>query len=90
MRRDRRVTLLCYDPREPLRYLEVRGVVTCMTEEGALEHLDGLTSKYAGKPVKYFGWAIPKSFAETEHPVLCLIEPRRVVTLDCRREEPEA
>jgi PPOX class probable F420-dependent enzyme len=27
MRRDTRVTLLCYDPREPLRYLEVRGTV---------------------------------------------------------------
>ena len=25
MRRNRRVTLLCYDPRRPLRYLEVRG-----------------------------------------------------------------
>ena len=24
MRRNRRVTLLCYDPRQPLRYLEVR------------------------------------------------------------------
>ena len=27
MRRDPRVTLLCYDPRQPLRYLEVRGTV---------------------------------------------------------------
>lgn len=26
MRRNRRVTLLCYDPRQPLRYLEVRGI----------------------------------------------------------------
>jgi len=25
MRRDPRVTLLCYDPREALRYLEIRG-----------------------------------------------------------------
>ena len=35
MRRDPRVTLLCYDPRQPLRYLEVRGTVVEMTEEGA-------------------------------------------------------
>ena len=40
MRADPRVTLLCYDPREPLRYLEIRGMVIEMTEEGALAHLD--------------------------------------------------
>lgn len=50
MRRDPRVTLLCYDPRQPLRYLEVRGAVVEMTEEGAMAHLDALTSKYLGKP----------------------------------------
>jgi PPOX class probable F420-dependent enzyme len=35
MRRNPRVTLLCYDPRQPLRYLEVRGTVVQMTEAGA-------------------------------------------------------
>jgi PPOX class probable F420-dependent enzyme len=33
MRRNPRVTLLCYDPRQPLRYLEVRGIVEEMTLE---------------------------------------------------------
>src|SRR5512143_3285893 len=42
MRRDRRVTLLCYDPGQPLRYLEVRATVVGMTEEGAGRHLDAL------------------------------------------------
>ena len=37
MRRDPRVTLLCYDPRRPLRYLEVRGTVVEMTEDGAAQ-----------------------------------------------------
>ena len=50
MRRNRRVTLLCYDPRQPLRYLKVRGMVAGMTEAGAAEHLDCLASKYAGQP----------------------------------------
>jgi hypothetical protein len=36
MRRDPKVTLLCYDPREPMRYLEVRGVVGLMTADGAV------------------------------------------------------
>jgi len=82
MRRDPRVTLLCYDPRRPLRYLEVRGTVVEMTEAGAAEHLDSLASKYAGRPVRFFGDAIPASFAETETPVLCRIRPARVAALD--------
>jgi hypothetical protein len=34
MRRNPRVTLLCYDPHRPLRYLEVRGMAAEMTEAG--------------------------------------------------------
>jgi PPOX class probable F420-dependent enzyme len=82
MRRDPRVTLLCYDPARPLRYLEVRGSVIEMTEEGAAEHLDALASKYAGRPIRYFGDAIPARFAESETPVLCRIRPTQVVALD--------
>ena len=40
MRRDPRVTLLCFDPRRPLRYLEIRGVVVEIAEGGAGRHLD--------------------------------------------------
>ena len=82
MRRDPRVTLLCYDPRMPLRYLEVRGNVVEMTEDGAGRHLDALASKYAGRPIRYFGDAIPARFAETEIPVLCRIRPTHVVAVD--------
>jgi len=85
MRRDPKVTLLCYDPRRPLRYLEVRGTVVEMTEEGAGDHLDGLASKYGGRPIRYFGDAIPARFAETEVPVLCRIRPTHVVALDAAR-----
>jgi PPOX class probable F420-dependent enzyme len=82
MRRDPRVTLLAYDPRQPLRYLEVRGTVVEMTEEDAGGHLDALASKYAGRPIRYFGEAIPARFAETEIPVLCRIRPDHVVAVD--------
>ena len=82
MRRNPRVTLLCYDPRQPLRYLEVRGTVVEMTQAGAAQHLDTLASKYAGRPVRYFGDAIPARFAQTERPVLCRIRPSHVVALD--------
>ncbi len=84
MRRDPRVTLLCYDPRQHLRYVEVRGTVVSMTEEGATAHLDALASKYAGRPIRYFGEAIPAAFAETEHPVLCRIRPDHVTVMDAR------
>ena len=82
MRRNPLVTLLCYDPRQPLRYLEIRGTVIDMTEAGAGRHLDELASKYAGRPIRYFGDAIPARFAATETPVLCRIRPTHVVALD--------
>jgi PPOX class probable F420-dependent enzyme len=87
MRRNPRVTLLCYDPRQPNRYLEVRGRVVQLAEAGATEHLDQLASSYAGRPVRYFGEAIPARFAETEVPVLCRIRPTRVVALDATVKE---
>lgn len=82
MRRDPRVTLLCYEPGETLRYLEVRGTVVEMTETGAAEHLDSLASKYAGRPMRFFGDAIPARFEKTETPVLCRIRPTHVVAVD--------
>lgn len=87
MARDPRVTLLCYDPRQPLRYLEIRGTVVEMTEEGAMAHLDALASKYLGRPIRYFGECIPARFAETEIPVLCRIRADRVVALDATTPE---
>jgi PPOX class probable F420-dependent enzyme len=82
MRRDPRVTLLCYDPHQPLRYLEVRGRVIDITESGAREHLDGLASKYAGRPARFFGDSVPARFAETEIPVIFRIRPVHVVAVD--------
>ena len=60
-----------------------------MTEEGAGRHLDELASKYAGRPIRYFGDAIPARFAETEIPVLCRIRPTHVVALDASGSEGE-
>jgi PPOX class probable F420-dependent enzyme len=88
MRRDPRVTLLCYDPRQPLRYLEVRGTVETMTEDGAMAHLDALSSKYAGRAVRYFGDVLPAALAEAEIPVLCLIRPTHVLALDATGGTP--
>jgi PPOX class probable F420-dependent enzyme len=90
MRRNPRVTLLCYDPLEPLRYLEVRGTVVEMTEAGAPEHLDALASRYAGRAIRYFGDAIGAEFAATETPVLCRIRATHVVVVDATRGDGPA
>jgi len=42
--------LLIADPRDPLRYLQLRGMVAGHTEEGALDHIGVLSMKYRGRP----------------------------------------
>jgi PPOX class probable F420-dependent enzyme len=43
------VALAIMDPDEPYRYLQVRGRVRRVTEEGADAHIDSLAKKYLGK-----------------------------------------
>ena len=86
MRANPQVTLLCFDPRRPLRSLEVRGIVVEMTEIGAMEHLDGLSLLYTGQ-APYFGACVPAELRQTEFPVLCKIEPRHVVALNAEPVE---
>lgn len=49
MRRDPRVSLAVIDPDNPYRYLEVRGRVVDVTEEGADQHIDKMAKKYLGQ-----------------------------------------
>ena len=49
MRRDARVALCLQDPDNAYRYLEVRGRVAEVTEQGAEAHIDALAKKYIGK-----------------------------------------
>jgi PPOX class probable F420-dependent enzyme len=86
MRRDPRVALLCFDPRRPLRYLAIRGRVASLTEDGALDHLDALTSRYLGRPAHSFGDGVAAELAATETPVLCRIVPTKAVGLDAEHE----
>lgn len=48
VRRDPRVSLAIIDPENPYRYLEVRGRVVEITEQGADAHIDKLAKKYLG------------------------------------------
>lgn len=88
MRANPKVTLLCYDPREPLRSLEIRGEVVEMTEDGAMEHLDNLTFNYIGRK-PYFGECVPAELREKETPTLCKIRPTHITTLDARKKKQQ-
>ncbi|MFN0122685.1 MAG: PPOX class F420-dependent oxidoreductase [Blastocatellia bacterium] len=48
MRRDARVSLELTDPDNPYRYLEIRGRIAEITEEGADEHINRMAKKYFG------------------------------------------
>jgi PPOX class probable F420-dependent enzyme len=79
MRANPRATLLIYDPRDPGRNIEVRGIVTEMTEVGAVEHLDRLTQLYLGKAdARFFGDSVPADLVATYIPVKVTIAPIRV------------
>ena len=48
MRSNPRVSLAISDPDNPYRYLEVRGTVVEITEDGADDHIDSMAKKYMG------------------------------------------
>jgi PPOX class probable F420-dependent enzyme len=48
LRREPRVSLSISDPDNPYRYLEVRGRVVEITEQGADAHIDRMAKKYMG------------------------------------------
>jgi PPOX class probable F420-dependent enzyme len=54
MDRNPSVALSIMDPDNPYRYLEIRGTVEEITEEGADEHIDKMAKKYMGQE-KYPG-----------------------------------
>jgi PPOX class probable F420-dependent enzyme len=49
MRRDPRVSLAIQDPDNPYRYVEIRGKVVEITQNGADDHINKLSQKYLGK-----------------------------------------
>ena len=48
VRRDPRVAVTLMDPENPYRYLEIRGSIVEITEDGADAHIDKLAKKYLG------------------------------------------
>ena len=76
MRMNPRVSLLVYDPKDPLRNIEIRGYAVEMTEDGAVEHNDELTRLYLGKQdARFFGDAVPAELQARYTPVRVKILP---------------
>ena len=74
IRRDPRVAITLQDPANPYRYLEIRGKVIEITENGADDHINKLSQKYLGKPVYPFR-------QPGEVRVLYKIEPEKVSSM---------
>ncbi len=55
MRRDPRVAFVITDPKDPYRFIQIRGKVVEITEKGAREHIDALAKKYTGEIYKSGG-----------------------------------
>lgn len=49
VRRDPRVSVAIQDPDNPYRYVEVRGSVKEITQDGADAHIDAMAKKYLGQ-----------------------------------------
>lgn len=55
VRRDPRVALTVSDPAHPSGFMQVRGRVIGIAEEGGAEHIDELSHKYTGRPYPWYG-----------------------------------
>jgi PPOX class probable F420-dependent enzyme len=73
-------TVLAVDPDNPYRYLEVRGKVEEITEQGAIDHINELARLYAGEST-FYGPLVSADRKEKETRVICRIRPTHVTTL---------
>ncbi len=49
MRRDPRVAIVITDPKNPYRFIQIRGKVVEISTQGAREHINTLAKKYTGQ-----------------------------------------
>ena len=71
------VSLMVIDPQNSGRYLEVRGVVDDIAEEGAIEQLDQMTQFYTKKS-SYYGDIVPAENKGTRTHIICRIKPTKI------------
>ena len=69
----RKVALAIMDPANPYRYVQVRGIVSKVTKDGADAHIDRLAQKYMGRDYPFR--------QPSEERILIEIEPESVQTM---------
>ena len=67
------IAMAIMDPANPYRYMQVRGKVTKMTQDGADAHIDKLSHKYMGKDYPFREAGVSR--------ILIEIEPESVQTI---------
>jgi PPOX class probable F420-dependent enzyme len=77
MRANPKVALLVIDPKDASRWMEVRGIVVEITQEGAEAHADKLTQLYTCKQ-RFYGDIYPVEQKYRETRVIVKIEPLKV------------
>lgn len=76
LQRDPRITILAVDPANGYHWLEVRGVVESVVEEGGRDHIEKLSWKYQNE--KYYGGFNKVRKPEDETRLIVNIRPVRV------------
>ena len=76
-----KVTVLMIDPKNAARYLEVRGEVAEITQEGAIAHADKQAQAYSkGAQQRFYGDIYPEEQQEKETRVIVKIRPKKITT----------
>ncbi len=75
-----KVALLVIDPHNDSRWIEIRGNVMEISQDGAEDHANKLTQRYTGKQ-RFYGDIYPVEQKQKETRVIFKIEPARV-TMD--------
>jgi PPOX class probable F420-dependent enzyme len=82
--RNPKVTVITVDPTNPYRWMEVRGTVEEITEEGGIEGIEKLSRKYMNKP--YYGEGGYRGGSPSQETrVVYKIRPTRVVLYPKRK-----
>jgi PPOX class probable F420-dependent enzyme len=76
-----RVNVLIIDPKNGSRYLEVRGKVSQITQDGAIAHADKQTKAYSSEAQKrFYGDICPEEQQKEETRVVVKITPKKINT----------
>jgi PPOX class probable F420-dependent enzyme len=78
MQANPKVALLVIDPNDSSRWIEVRGQVNKITEDGAEVHADKLTRRYCPNKKHFYGDIYPVEQKHKETRVIVKIEPLKI------------